>query len=141
MTDLPEEQGESRFEQAKRCPQCKNPGDIRKQQLAPRMSGLPFGTKILHIYCVSRPCDWYNTPWIVQVNADGTIPAPTDHKGEEKVYVGFEGHDAEAEALVLQLKMAEQLKTGTVDPNIKLDPEDPFGLLKTGKKEHKRRLL
>jgi hypothetical protein len=37
---------------------------------------------------------WYNTPYIVQVNPDGSIPQPRDHRGEQKVYEGFESHDA-----------------------------------------------
>lgn len=93
------------FEEAKICPKCNKPGEDRKTVVAP---GLPRGTTVHTIYCVSVLCPWYETCWMVQVNPDGSIPPPQDHTRTEKVYVGFEGHDEMAKALVDELKASEK---------------------------------
>jgi hypothetical protein len=82
---------ETTYEEAKRCPKCQTPGEDRRQTSAGE--ALPQGTKIHHIYCVNERCEWYNTPWMIQVNVDGSVPPPQDHRGKPKVYEGFEGHD------------------------------------------------
>lgn len=82
------------FEEAKRCPKCQTPGEDRRQTRAPQ-GALP-GAKIHHIYCTNNRCVWYDTPWMVQVNKDGSVPPPQDHRGRPKVYEGFEGHDQQA---------------------------------------------
>lgn len=87
------------FEEASRCPKCQTPGDDRKQDA----SG-PKGSTLHYIYCVNDRCKWFDTFWIVQVNADGTIPPPKDHTGEKKIYQGFEGHDQRAAELIDTLK-------------------------------------
>jgi hypothetical protein len=87
------------FEEAKKCPRCATPGEDRKTQ-----SAAIRGATVHHIYCVNENCKWYNTPWLVQVNADGSIPPPTNHKGKDKVYVGFEDHDGLAKQLVDAIK-------------------------------------
>lgn len=84
---------ETTFEEAKRCPKCKEPGEDRIQR---PVHGLPRGTMAHTIYCVKEGCEWYNTCWIIQVNPDGSIPQPKNHRGEAKMYVGFENHDQQA---------------------------------------------
>lgn len=96
------------FEEAKRCPQCNQPGEDRKTIAAP--PDLPRGTTVHFIYCGTKLCPWYNTPWLVQLNPDNTVPPKTDHTHSKKVYVGFE-HDNElaaqvAEALELQRQLS-----------------------------------
>lgn len=57
------------FEEAQRCPECKEPGDDRIEQT------LAIGSGKMHfIYCVNERCEWFNTAWMVQVLPDGTIP-------------------------------------------------------------------
>jgi hypothetical protein len=80
------------FEEAKLCPKCGLPGEDRLSKSA-KAPGLKPGTTIHHIYCTSQTCPWYNTCWMVQVNPDGSVPPPSNHKGEKKIYAGFEGHD------------------------------------------------
>ena len=92
------------FEEAKLCPKCGRTGEDRAQIPAPRDAKLPRGTKIHFIYCVTELCRWFNTPWQVQVNPDGSIPAPRNHSGEHKVYANIEGHDDMALALAKNLK-------------------------------------
>jgi hypothetical protein len=96
------------FEEAKQCPKCGEPGDDRKTEIVKNMKR---GVTVHHIYCVNQRCKWYNTPWMVQLNADGSIPPPTNHKGSPKVYSGFENHDREAEALIDTLKRNAQAET------------------------------
>ena len=113
------------FEQAKLCPKCGMAGQERGQVPAPRT--LPWGTKILKVYCATTLCPWFNTPWFVQVNPDGTTPPPTNHTGKPKEYIGFEGHDELAMNLITDLKVAEQLKqNGKLDPSTDRDPLNPF---------------
>lgn len=77
------------FEEAKQCPMCAQPGEDTTSTSAPGIRG----ARIHHIYCRNEKCTWYNTPWMVQVNADGSVPPKRDHRGEPKQYVGFEDHD------------------------------------------------
>lgn len=97
------------LEEAKKCPRCSLPGEDRKVIPAPAAAHLPRGTTIHLIYCMTELCPWFQTCWQVQVNADGSIPAPKDHTHEPKVYAGIEGHDDLAEkireALMLQREM------------------------------------
>lgn len=77
---------ESTFEEAKRCPRCKKPGNDRHQSLVrgAREKGLDPGTAVHYIYCENPVCPWYETNWIIQVNPDGSVPPPTMH--HEKQY-------------------------------------------------------
>lgn len=61
------------FEEAKRCPKCHFPGDERKTSKAPQ------GGEIHYIWCVTAICPWYETSWVVQTRADGTIPLRDPH--------------------------------------------------------------
>jgi hypothetical protein len=96
------------FEQAKLCPICGRAGADRATIPA---QGLPRGTTVHTIYCVTELCEWYNTPWMVQVNPDGSVPPPQDHTRSEKHYVGFEGHDEHAENIRLGLIAQQELET------------------------------
>lgn len=62
---------ETTFEEAKRCPKCNEPG----QEAGSRSQR--GGGEIKTIYCRNPRCAWNDTSWIVQVNADGSIPDPT----------------------------------------------------------------
>jgi|SRR5882757_514704 len=86
------------FETASICPRCDTPGEDRKEEREPK------GSTLHYIYCVNDRCKWFDTFWIVTVNADGTVPAPKDHTGEKKIYKGFEGHDRRAAELIDTLK-------------------------------------
>jgi hypothetical protein len=98
---------ETSFEEARRCPKCKLPGEDRSTQPA-RGAGLQRGTTVHMVYCVNDRCTWYNTCWVVQVNPDGSVPPPQDHRGQAKVYSGFGGTNDDIvarqimEALTLQ---------------------------------------
>ena len=92
------------YEQAKRCPKCGQSGDVRTIRLVPASAGLPRGTSVHTVYCVTELCKWYDTPWNIQVNADGSIPPPQNHTGTKKVYAGTEGHDEFAARFIAGLK-------------------------------------
>lgn len=86
------------FDEAQRCPKCKEPGEVTKE------TPLRGKKKEVTIYCRTRRCKWFNTPWVVTLNEDGTVPDPQDHTGKEKVYVGFEDHDRMAAMIEEGLK-------------------------------------
>lgn len=96
------------YEEAKTCPKCGRVGEVRLSVPAKPDRDIKPGTKIEHVYCTTELCRWYNTPWLLQVNPDGTIPPPKNHRGEPKVYQGFEGHDEMANRIVANLKAQQQ---------------------------------
>ena len=79
------------FEDAKQCPKCKQPGEEVGTRPAPK--GATKGSKLVTIKCKNERCVWFDTIWYVQLNPDGSVPEPKDHRGEPKLYEGFEGHD------------------------------------------------
>lgn len=81
------------YEEATRCPKCGQPGNVRRKTAPPKGAGLKPGTMIHHVYCEHELCPWYDTTWMVQVNPDGSVPPPTNHRGSAKIYQGFENHD------------------------------------------------
>lgn len=101
--------GLTTLEEAKICPRCGQPGEDRMTLPAPAAANFKAGTTIHMIYCMVKVCRWYETCWQVQVNPDGSIPAPRDHTGEPKIYANIEGHTDLAnkiqEALMLQREM------------------------------------
>lgn len=59
------------YDEALRCPRCSQKGqDISK-------TNGPHGSKIHSIMCMNTRCRWYNTSYVVQVHADGTVQPPT----------------------------------------------------------------
>lgn len=62
------------FEEARRCPKCQQVGDKRSERFVGQ------GIKILLLFCTNTRCTWYDTPWPVQVNPDGSIPDPPRHR-------------------------------------------------------------
>jgi phage FluMu protein Com len=63
---------ETTYEEAKRCPKCREPGrDTGVTRRGPR------GSVIHTIECANPRCKWFNTAYIIQTNPDGTIPPPT----------------------------------------------------------------
>jgi hypothetical protein len=61
------------FEEASRCPKCNQPGQVSAQGKVLRHGAGELKT----VYCRNSRCEWLDTSWIVQINADGTIPEPT----------------------------------------------------------------
>lgn len=62
------------FEEAKRCPKCKQPGrEVDTQRGS-------YGSTMHVIHCANKRCQWYETPYIVQVNSDGSIPEPSNDR-------------------------------------------------------------
>lgn len=62
------------FDEARRCPKCKELGKDTGSQKA---SG---GSTVHKILCMNDRCKWFGTTYVVQVNADGTIPPPNLHR-------------------------------------------------------------
>lgn len=106
------------LEEASLCPKCRRTGDKRKE-IPVNDSSVPKGTKVILIYCGTELCPWYDTPWQVTVNPDGSIPAPRDHTNEPKLYAGVEGHDEQAAALIAAIKANAARET---KPGAEIDP-------------------
>lgn len=103
IPQLAEDPGLTRYEEAKKCPKCGKPGEIRKSYPAPQSSGLKPGTEIRLCYCTTEKpfeCPWYNTSWTIQVNPDGTVPPPRDHTFSPKEYVA----DPEADDIIRRIE-------------------------------------
>ena len=62
------------LDEAKRCPKCEEPGRPDGSR------GGPNRSTVYTYRCMNGRCKWYDTTYIVQVNADGTIPDPTTHR-------------------------------------------------------------
>ena len=59
------------YEVAKRCPKCDLPGQLMSISPTQRR-----GVVVHNIYCRNAACKWFDTNWVVQVNADGSVPPP-----------------------------------------------------------------
>jgi hypothetical protein len=82
---------DSTFEEARRCPRCGEPGEASGQHSissrnrdGTRRQGITAGARLHQFFCRNSRCRWYNTPWEVQVNPDGTIP-PADAPNRARV--------------------------------------------------------
>jgi hypothetical protein len=100
------------LDEAKQCPKCKQPGELEDKAVAKNSDG----SKVVNVYCRNPRCKWFNTPWLVQINADGTIPDPVDHTKRQKEYVGFEDHDRIAAQIkqALEADQAASLRSGEI---------------------------
>lgn len=76
------------WEEASRCPRCGQPGEDTKQQVV-RNVRMPRGGQrpTMHqLTCRNELCLWYNTHWMVQVNADGSIPKENYNRLQDPIY-------------------------------------------------------
>jgi len=71
------------LEEARRCPRCNEPGELGEKRPVSvwgrdgrRIMGITPGAMLHLFYCRNKRCKWFNTPWEVQINPDGTIPPP-----------------------------------------------------------------
>lgn len=72
------------YEEAKRCPKCKEPGLEVGDTAAPRGRGVTIGARLKHIQCRNQRCKWFDgAPYLVQTNPDGTVPPPNMHREKQ----------------------------------------------------------
>lgn len=72
---------DSTYEEAKRCPICKESGEKTGDSSA-GVRARP-GTRIHSFTCRNARCRWHDgAPWVVQINPDGTVPAPNTHRSK-----------------------------------------------------------
>lgn len=57
------------IEEARRCPRCEQPSALQK-----KMRGKTPGQEVEIRICENERCKWFDTTWLVTINADGTIP-------------------------------------------------------------------
>ena len=78
------------FEEASRCPKCKQPGELGTERPAANKSTIHI------IWCRNTICRWYNTNWIVQKLQDGTVPVRQREERRPKTFpkiIRPSGHD------------------------------------------------
>lgn len=93
------------YEEAKLCPRCGMPGEEVSQVPSPKRS-------IVHvIYCRNSECKWFNTSWLVQVNADGSIPTAEHQLTERKKFPALPSHEAGAERIMEALRLDKEAQT------------------------------
>jgi hypothetical protein len=111
------------FEEASRCPNCKQPGKDTKSIPVPfGTPGVTKGAKIHTIEC--QNCDF--GVWLVQVDPDGSVPPPQDHTKKKKLYLGFEGHDQAA------MQLAKQVREGIARESQHSTDDGGFEIRKRG---------
>jgi hypothetical protein len=79
------------WDEASVCPRCGLTGerDPRPKRVkargadGKRIIGVTEGAMIHTLYCRNSRCRWFNTPWEVQVNPDGTIPDPNARRRKQ----------------------------------------------------------
>lgn len=90
------------YEEAKRCPKCKEPGEVT----ASKPAGLQ-GT-LETVSCMNERCKWFETGWVIQVMPDGTIPVRAQN--QPKQFHSFTaGQEANAKAFLHRIAQ----ETGT----------------------------
>jgi hypothetical protein len=71
------------LEEAKQCPKCGMPGE----EVDTRSHPDGRGKQIMTVMCVTTLCPWFETPYWITINSDGSIPEPySDLKRGEKKY-------------------------------------------------------
>jgi hypothetical protein len=81
------------WEEARVCPKCGNAGheDGRLPTKKP-------GVTAVKLTCENPLCKWYDTPWFVQINKDGSIPDAMSALGPKQFVIPKT--EAEANALI-----------------------------------------
>lgn len=81
------------WEDATACPKCGYTGELEPREskqvavrdaAGKRIFGVTPGAKLHKIYCRNSRCRWFDTCWTVQVNPDGSIPDPEEHRGPKQ---------------------------------------------------------
>jgi hypothetical protein len=108
MSEQKQDPNKPTFETAKLCPKCGLPGeDTGATPVISQQSGRPV--KVHSIFCRNETCEWYNTNWIVQVNEDGSVPAPYSQLGEKQYPKASEDLEQRVrDALTVQQQMETQ---------------------------------
>lgn len=106
------------FEEARDCPKCGRPGEDTAQARVFSQNRQEMVT-VHTIYCRTPLCPWENTCWVVQVNADGSLPQPGANLGDKQ----YPKLSPESETRVREA-LEEQLRRET-EPGTEL--RNPYG--------------
>lgn len=92
------------IDEAKRCPRCRNAGQETSASKGPK------GETVIVYTCRTAGCRWEGTGWVVQVNADGSIP---ERKPGPKMFEPMNKYQqAAAKRWLEQIKEEESRPTG-----------------------------
>jgi hypothetical protein len=83
------------WEEARCCPKCGNAG--REDGRLPTKKR---DVKAVKLTCENPLCKWFDTPWFVQINADGSIPDAMSALGPKQFIIPET--EAQANALIRQ---------------------------------------
>lgn len=100
------------FEEAKKCPICGQPGEVRRvdKKSRPQAQGGPY--ELHHVYCVTELCRWKDTPWWVQVNADGSIPEAYSSANQDRIFPKASPETETRVREALEAQLAAETKPG-----------------------------
>jgi hypothetical protein len=106
------------FEEAKECPKCGKPGqDIESKATTKK------GVSVHIIECKTELCPWFETTWLIQVNADGSIPEPMSALGPKLFTV-----DPDAQALQEKIEQGLQAQIAAeTRPGGGAEVRNPYG--------------
>ena len=85
------------FEDRIKCPQCGITGD-------PQPVEIRSDATVYQVFCVTKLCRWYDTTWLVERNADGTVPPITDHRNQTPRYIVSKADEERAKRLLENLQ-------------------------------------
>jgi hypothetical protein len=89
------------WEEAKRCPKCQMPGEVKSNRVLSRQAG-----KLVMLTCKNSRCRWHETDWGVQVFPDGSVPVDTSPSGARPL------PDDGGRTLEILERQAEAMKRG-----------------------------
>jgi hypothetical protein len=99
-----------KYEQAKDCPKCGKQGDVRRVSQGKDGRGRPVEHHL--VYCTTELCRWFETPWVITVYEDGSIPDAYSKVGDKQfVRLSQESQSRVTDAIRTQLEV-EQRKGG-----------------------------
>jgi len=101
------------WEEARCCPKCSNAG--REDGRVPTAKR---GVTAVKLTCENPLCRWFETPWFVQINPDGSIPDPDTFSKGPKQFV-IPRSDAEAEAMIKAANFAGEQAFNTTHGEIR----------------------
>jgi hypothetical protein len=93
------------FEEAKRCPDCKEPGLELHARALGRNPDVTRGAVLHTFQCQNKRCIGFELNWVVQTNPDGTIPQPDPNREKFFPKIDPAMQDRYVESLQRQLKL------------------------------------
>jgi hypothetical protein len=95
------------LDEAQVCPRCDKTGELGGTRAHPSKPG----HKLVEAYCRNPLCPWLDTPWVIMILPDGSVPdpAPPGVARGEKVYGDPLTGEGKAQAAGISTAMIEKI--------------------------------